>query len=68
MAISKGNNFKLIKKHVKRGEWDQLIMKGLNFILEGSGVIFLCSTLLCIEFNNGRNDCKENGIFLRDNV
>lgn len=68
MAVRKGNNFKLIKKRIKHGEWDLLIMKGLHFVLEGISVIFLCSTLLCIEFNNGRNSCKKNIIFLRDNV
>lgn len=45
MPTSKGNNFKLIKKHIKHGEWDLLIIKGMNSILEGSSVIFLCSTL-----------------------
>lgn len=45
MPISKGNNFKLIKKHIKHGEWDLLIIKGMNIILEGSSVIFSCSTL-----------------------
>lgn len=45
MPISKGNNFKLIKKRIKHGEWDLLIIKGMNIILEGSSVIFSCSTL-----------------------
>lgn len=45
MPISKGNNFKLIKKHIKHGEWDLLIIKGMNIILQGSSVIFSCSTL-----------------------
>lgn len=63
MAISKGNNFKLIKKHVKHGEWDQLIMNVLNFILEGSGVIFLCSTLLSLNLIMGEIAVKKMAYF-----
>lgn len=45
MPVSKGNNFKLIKKHIKHGKWYLLIIKGMNIILEGSSVISSCSTL-----------------------
>lgn len=41
MAVRKGNNFKLIKKHMKHGEWGLLVMKGLHFVLERISVIFL---------------------------
>jgi len=68
MRTSKGNNFKLIKRHIKHREWDLLIIKGMNIILEGSTVIFSCSTLECIEFSNRRNTCKEKGIFVRDTI
>lgn len=45
MPVSKGNNSKLIKKHTKCREWDLFIIKGMNIILEGSGVIFSCIML-----------------------